>query len=103
VKRDQVASDDEDAFNDHPARTDEWEEFGGEDTEPIGIEELVGLKLTDMPEDVSIVVMDDFFPETTFWREGDVIVGEIQEHLYTKYWEHKFSVYAVLLQKSGKK
>jgi hypothetical protein len=38
--------------------------------------------------------MDDYFPETTIWREGERLVCEIQEHLYTKYWEHKFSAYA---------
>ena len=38
--------------------------------------------------------MDDYFPETTIWREGELLVCEIQEHLYTKYWEHKFSAYA---------
>jgi len=38
--------------------------------------------------------MDDYFPETTIWREAELLVCEIQEHLYTKYWEHKFSAYA---------
>jgi hypothetical protein len=39
-------------------------------------------------------VLDDYFPEVTIWREGTTYVCEIQEHLYTKYWEHKFSAYA---------
>jgi hypothetical protein len=38
--------------------------------------------------------MDDYFPDTTIWRVGNKLVCEIQEHLYTKYWEHKFSAYA---------
>jgi hypothetical protein len=38
--------------------------------------------------------MDDYFPETTVWREGKFLICEIEEHLYTKYWEHKFSAYA---------
>src|ERR1700674_4380463 len=38
--------------------------------------------------------MDDYFPETTIWRAGELLICEIQEHLYTKYWEHKFSAYA---------
>lgn len=33
-------------------------------------------------------------PATTVWRENQVLVCEIQEHLYTKFWEHKFSAYA---------
>jgi hypothetical protein len=65
-----------------------------EDAEPIGIEELKRLNLKDLPEDVHIPVLDDHFPETTIWREGEQLVCEIQEHLYTKYWEHKFSAYA---------
>jgi len=47
-----------------------------------------------MPEDVHIWIMDDYFPETTVYRDGEFLICEIQEHLYTKYWEHKFSAYA---------
>jgi len=39
-------------------------------------------------------VMDNYFPETVIWREGNTLICEIQEHLYTKFWEHKFSAYA---------
>jgi hypothetical protein len=38
--------------------------------------------------------MDNYFPETTISRDRKSLVCEIQEHLYTKYWEHKFSAYA---------
>jgi hypothetical protein len=74
--------------------TDEWEEFRDNDGDPIRVEELKRLDLEHMPEDIHISVMDDYFPETTIWREGELLVCEIQEHLYTKYWEHKFSAYA---------
>jgi len=47
-----------------------------------------------MPEDVSVSVLDNYFPETTISREGEFLVCEISEHLCTKYWEHKFSAYA---------
>lgn len=73
---------------------DVWEEFRGENGEPIGIEELKRINLEKMPEDICIRVMDNFFPEASLWREGNTLVCEIQEHLYTKYWEHKFSAYA---------
>src|ERR1700690_1251863 len=76
------------------SRADEWQEFR-EDADPIGIAELKRLNLKDIPEDVHISVLDDYFPETTIWREGEALVCEIQEHLYTKYWEHKFSAYAL--------
>jgi hypothetical protein len=73
---------------------DEWEEFRGEDGDPIGIAELKQLGLREIPEDIRLWVMDNYFPETTVWRDGDILICEIQEHLYTKYWEHKFSAYA---------
>ena len=73
---------------------DGWEDFRYDDTDPIGIEELSRLDLAAMPEDVSIHVMDNYFPDTTISREGESLVCEIEEHIYTKYWEHKFSAYA---------
>ena len=76
------------------AASDPWDEFRGEDGDPIGIEELKRLDLQNMPEDIRLWVMDNYFPETTVWREGEILTCEIQEHLYTKYWEHKFSAYA---------
>jgi len=72
---------------------DEWEEFRRDELEPIGIEDLKRLNLKEMPEDVSVWLMDDYFPETMLSRDGEFLVCEIQEHLYTKYWEHKFSAY----------
>src|SRR5260370_38429406 len=39
--------------------------------------------------------MDDYCPETTTRREGDALICQIEEHLYTKYWDHKFSAYAL--------
>ncbi len=90
-----MASDDDDELADDVTEaSDEWDEFRGEDGEPVGIEELKRLNLLDMPEDIRIRVIDNYFPETTVWREGEVLICEIQEHLYTKYWEHKFSAYA---------
>jgi len=90
-----MTSDDRDKFEaESPEETDEWEEFREEDSEPIGIEELKRLNLQEMPEDIRIWIIDDYFPETTVWREGEFLICKIEEHLYTKYWEHKFSAYA---------
>jgi len=72
---------------------DAWEIFR-DDEEPIGLEELKRLNLSSVPEDIRIPVMDNYFPDTTIWRAGNYLVCEIQEHLYTKHWEHKFSAYA---------
>lgn len=78
--------------DDGPQTTDEWEEF--REDEPIRVADLARLDLNNMPEDVSISIFDDYFPETSIQRSGERLVCEIQEHLYTKYWEHKFSAYA---------
>lgn len=86
--------DDPDESENQAAATDDWQEFRQDEGEPIRVDELNRLNLEDMPEDIHISVMDDYFPETTIWRAGDRLVCEIQEHLYTKYWEHKFSAYA---------
>jgi hypothetical protein len=86
--------DDGSKFEEEEPAADEWDEFRDEDREPIRIEELKSLKLKDMPEDVDFRVLDDYFPETTIRREGEFLICEIEEHLYTKYWEHKFSAYA---------
>ena len=43
-----------------------------------------------MPEGVTVSVFDDYFPESEIWRDGDQLVAEITEHIYTKYWEHKW-------------
>jgi hypothetical protein len=73
---------------------DGWDDFRGDDGDPIGLAELKALDLNGMPEDVRIYVMDDYFPETRISRRGETLTCEIEEHLYTKYWEHKFSAYA---------
>lgn len=73
---------------------DEWEEFRRDEGEPIGTKELNRLNLAEMPEGIHVSVLDDYFPEATVWRDSELLICEIQEHLYTKYWEHKFSAYA---------
>jgi hypothetical protein len=89
-----MSSDNEELYGESETAGDEWEEFRGDDCEPIGLEQLAHLDLSQMPDDVAISLMDNYFPETTITREGEFLVCEIQEHLYTKFWEHKFSAYA---------
>ncbi|MBS1814657.1 MAG: hypothetical protein JSS87_07260 [Acidobacteria bacterium] len=72
---------------------DEWEEYRDSD-DPFDTGTLHQLDLAQMPEDVTLWVLDNFFPETRIRREDDTLICEIEEHLYTKYWEHKFSAYA---------
>jgi hypothetical protein len=73
---------------------DEWGDFRGEPYDDIDIEQLKRLALDTIPEDIQIWVMDNYFPDTIISREGDFLICKIQEHLYTKYWQHKFSAYA---------
>jgi hypothetical protein len=90
-----MPSNDRDEFDrEREDSLDEWEEFRDEDSEPIGLEQLKSLKFNNLPEDVLIRVMDSYFPDTAIRREGEFLICEIEEHLYTKYWEHKFSAYA---------
>jgi hypothetical protein len=60
----------------------------------FGLKELQDLHLKEMPEDIRLSILDNYFPDTTIWRTGSQLVCESQEHLYTRYWEHKFSAYA---------
>lgn len=71
----------------------DWSIFE-QDSDPISIQELLTLPLAKMPKRARIAVFDNDFPDTTVSREGKQLVCEIEEHLYTKYWEHKFSAYA---------
>jgi hypothetical protein len=72
----------------------EWEDFCGEEQDPIRISELESLVLAEMPDNARVCVMDDNFPETTITREGKTLVCHIEDHIYTKFWVHKFSAYA---------
>jgi len=48
-----MSSDDHNQSENETAGGDEWEEFRGEDSEPIGVKELKHLNLADMAEDSS--------------------------------------------------
>jgi len=89
-----MSSGSEDDFEEDITPADGWEDFRDGDGDFIGLDQLRHLDLLAMPEDVRVPVLADYFPETTLWRDGEFLVCEIQEHLYTKYWEHKFSAYA---------
>jgi hypothetical protein len=61
----------------------------GED--PVGLDDLRQCDFRTLPRRVSFFVLDDNFPETVIKREGDNLICEIAEHIYSKYWWHKFS------------
>jgi hypothetical protein len=85
---------DEEESDDFEEIGDGWDEFRYDDQDPIGLTDLAALDLTSMPEDVHIHVLDDYFPDSTISRHGDKLVCHIEDHMYTKYWEHRYSAYA---------
>ncbi len=66
----------------------EFMEF--EDDEPIRIREFVALDLSRLTEGTVIRVLDDHFPECDIERKSDNLEIEITEHIYTKFWWHKY-------------
>lgn len=64
----------------------------GGDIEPVEtcFDDLRGSDLSMLPEGISLTIFESDFPETLLWREGDSIIAEITEHIYTKFWWHKY-------------
>ena len=67
-------------------------------SEPIDVSlsELDGTIFKNIPEGISLNIFENDFPETFFWREKGKVIVEITEHIYSKYWWHKYhaSVFA---------
>lgn len=74
------------------------------DVEPIetSLSDLHGSDLSMLPEGIPLTIFESDFPETLIWREGDAIIAEITEHIYTKYWWHKYhaSVFAEAMERA---
>lgn len=79
------------------------EEF--DDYEEISFSELCNLNLTTLDERISYNIFEDNFPECSITRLGDNLQIRIEEHIYTKYWFHKYhaSVFAAAMIKSIKR
>jgi len=73
------------AATDWDSLTDEFDE------EPLNVSDLLALDIASMPEGIVLTILDNDFPEASVSRDGDQLTVEISEHLYTKYWWHKFS------------
>jgi hypothetical protein len=43
-----------------------------------------------MPEGIEMMLLADYMPDVTIVREKDTVTAEIQDHIYTKYWESKW-------------
>ena len=70
----------------------EFEQSEGDTDEPLEVDlATLGRKnLKGLPDHLALHVLDNNFPECTIWREGPELVIQVEEHIYTKYWEHKF-------------
>lgn len=72
---------------------DELKQIASEgDIEPVEIclDDLRGSDLSMLPEGISLTIFESDFPETSLSHEGVSIIAEITEHIYTKYWWHKY-------------
>jgi hypothetical protein len=76
-----------------------------EQFEDIRFSELSQLDLMTIDEDVSYNIFEDNFPQCTITRIGDKLLIRIEEHIYTKYWFHKYhaSVFAEAMIKAIKR
>src|SRR5882724_6187074 len=43
-----------------------------------------------MPEGLTVRLLDDYFPESAICRKDNKLILEITEHIYIKYWVHKW-------------
>lgn len=75
--------------------------------EPIeaSLDEVQGSDLSILPEGITLSVFESDFPETLIWREGESIVTEITEHIYLKYWWHKYNarIFADAMERAVKR
>ena len=76
-----------------------------DDLEEISFSELSKLDLTAIDENVSYNIFEDHFPQCIITRLGDNLLIRIEEHIYTKYWFHKYhaSVFSEAMIKAIKR
>ena len=76
-----------------------------DDLEDISFSELSKFDLTKLDENVSYNIFEDNFPQCTITRINDKLLIRIEEHIYTKYWFHKYhaSVFATAMMKAIKR
>lgn len=76
-----------------------------DDFEEIAFSEFSGLDFTTIDEKVTYSIFEDNFPECSITRLEDKLLIRIEEHIYTKYWFHKYhaSVFAEAMIKAIKR
>jgi hypothetical protein len=58
--------------------------------EDISLCQLHLLQFSKIHKSSQFQIIESYFPETIFWRNGTSVIAEITEHIYTKFWEHKY-------------
>lgn len=73
--------------------------------EEISFSELTSLDLTSIDENVTFHIFESNFPECYINRISEKLEIRIEEHIYTKYWFHKYhaSVFAEAMMKAIKR
>lgn len=81
----------------------EGEEY--DDMEDISLLELSQLDLTSIDENITYNIFEDNFPQCYVNRVGETLIIRIEEHIYTKYWFHKYhaSVFSEAMIKAIKR
>lgn len=76
-----------------------------DDLEDISFSELCSLDLMKIDEKIYFNIFEDNFPQCTINRLSDKLHIRIEEHIYTKYWFHKYhaSVFAEAMIKAIKR
>ncbi|MPS66616.1 hypothetical protein [Chryseobacterium sp.] len=67
------------------------EEF--DDMEDISLFELEQLNLTSLNENITYNILEDNFPQCSIRRLAENLLIRIEEHIYTKYWFHKYHAF----------
>lgn len=81
-------------------------DIGNEDDfEDISFSELSSLDLMTIGENITYNIFEGNFPQCTITRLGDKLLVRIKEHIYTKYWFHKYhaSVFSEAMIKAIKR
>src|ERR1043166_364310 len=88
-----------------------WDELSeeaaeGEFDDPFRKADIADMpSFAEMPQGIIVRLLDDYFPEAAIWRGNGELFVEITEHIYTKYWEHKWHgrVYAEAMLRAIKR
>ncbi|KAA6301319.1 MAG: hypothetical protein EZS26_002516 [Candidatus Ordinivivax streblomastigis] len=60
------------------------------DYEECSLSDLFSIELKNLEEGVSYHIFENNFPECHILRKRDNLLIQIEEHIYTKYWFHKY-------------